>query len=132
MAAFTVTTALTKGATTYNGFSTYSTVLKGGDSTTEFWTTALQGFSGDDFLVGTITSSHGLTHTADKIYLDVSMDGTNWGHAKTGAMIAASNLTGTRGFVIDATGIIAPYYRVRIDTVTNYSNNLTISYCIKK
>ena len=131
MAAFSVTTALTKGATAYNGFSTYSTVLTG-SSTTEFWTTALHGFSGDDFLVGTITSGAALTHTADKIYLDVSMDGTNWGQAKTGVMIAASALTGTRGFVIDATGIIAPYYRVRVDTVTSYSNTLTINYCIKK
>ena len=131
MAAFTVQTALTKEATAYNGFSTYSTVLKG-STTAEFWTTALQGFSGDDFLVGTITSAAGLTHTADKIYLDVSMDGTNWGHAKTGTMILANNLIGTRGFVIDATGIIAPYYRVRIDTVTNYSSTLTINYCIKK
>ena len=131
MAAFNVTTALTRGAKTYAGFDTYSTVLTG-SSTTEFWTTALQGFSGDDFLVGTITSGGPLTHTADKIYLDVSIDGTNWGQAKTGVMIAASALTGTRGFVIDATGIIAPYYRVRVDTVTSYSSTLTINYCIKK
>ncbi len=131
MSAFTVTTALTKGATTYNGFSTYSTVLRGSD-TAEFWTTALQGFSGDDFLVGTITSDKELTHTANKIYLDVSIDGTNWGQAKTGVMIAASGLIGTRCFVIDATGIIAPYYRVRVDAVTPYSSTLTINYCIKK
>jgi hypothetical protein len=130
MAAFSVTSALTKGATTYDNFETYATTLTGSTST-EFYTTALKGFSGDAMLVGTITSGAACTIGANAVVLQISMDGTNWGTVKAGVWAAWSGVTGTQAFTIDATGITAPYYRIYI-TADAYSNTLLIKYCTKK
>ena len=130
MAAFTVTAPLMKNATAYNGFDTYSTTLTG-SSSTDFYTTALKGFSGDAYLVGTITSGGACTIGTNAVVLEISMDGTNWGQAKAGTWTAWSGVTGTQAFVIDASGIEAPYYRIRL-TASSYSNTLAISYAAKK
>lgn len=130
MAKFSVTSSPAKGATRYDNFETYGITLTG-DSSTEFYTTALKGFSGDAMLVGTITSDGACTIGDNAVVLQISMDGTNWGTVKAGAWAAWSGVTGTQAFTIDATGITAPYYRIYI-TASEYSGALSIEYCVKK
>ena len=131
MAAFSTTIPLTKQATAFNNYDTFATTLTG-SSSTEFYTSALKGFTGDSVLVGTITSGGACTIGTDAVQLQVSMDGTNWGTVtKTGTWVAWSGITGTQAFTINVTGIKAPYYRIYI-TASSYSSTLVVRYCTKK
>lgn len=122
------TTAIHESVTTYNGWRTFSSVSTG-DSSASLFTEALKGFTGGAVLAGTITGSTTVAITGNKIYLDISMDGTNWGEVASGTTTNPSS--STTGWTIDASLINAPYFRLRL-TVSTYSGTVTFGYCVKK
>ena len=130
MADQVISNPLRKVDSVFHGFEVYSEVLTG-SSTTAFATSPLIGFTGDKVLLGSITSAGNMSMSANKVFLEISLDGTNWVKAKDGVVAAFSSATKSEMFTIDATGIEAPYYRIGA-TVTSYSNDLTIEYCVKK
>lgn len=130
MAVFSVTTPLAKDTSTFSGFHTYGTTLTG-SSSTSFNTTALKGFSGDATLTGTITPGASLAITSEYIYIDVSIDGTNWGVLGGKTYTTSGSTTDVRSFYFDLTGITAPYFRIRF-AATSFSSTIAIKYAVKK
>lgn len=121
------TTTITK-TPAYGGFDVYKSVSTGSSSTSIF-TPTLAGFSGDGVLVGTFTPAASLTITNNYVYIDASMDGTNWGAITDKTFTTSGTGTDTRSFVFDLSGIKAPYLRVRI-VCNSYSSTVAWQYCI--
>jgi len=130
MADQVISNPLRKVDSVFHGFEVYSEVLTG-SSTTAFATSPLIGFTGDKVLLGSITSAGSMSMSANKVFLEISLDGTNWVKRKMVSLLLLAVRLNREMFTIDATGIEAPYYRIGA-TVTSYSNDLTIEYCVKK
>ena len=103
----------------YSGYSVHTSVTAHG-TVTSVVSEALEGYSGDSVIVGTLKSNVSLTATANLIALQISLDGTTWATIKTGTQ-AANPATSEVAFTIDATGINAPYYRFQL-TVSSATN----------
>lgn len=115
----------------YSGYSIHSSDSAHGAGTTSVVSEALEGFSGNSVIVGTLKSSVSLTAAENKIALQISLDGTNWATIKTGTQ-AANPLTNEVAFTIDATGINAPYYRFQLTVTSAASPTVTWKWAQKK
>lgn len=117
--------------TDYSGYSIHSSDSAHSGSTTSVVSEALEGFSGNTVIVGTLKSTVALTATANKIALQISLDGTHWATIKEGTQ-AANPSTNEVAFTIDATGINAPYYRFQLTTTAATDPVVTWKWAQKK
>lgn len=115
----------------YSGYSIHSSDSAHSGSTTSVVSEALEGFSGNTVIVGTLKSTVGLTVAANKIALQISLDGANWATIKDGTQAANPGTTET-AFTIDATGINAPYYRFQLTVTPATSPTVTWKWAQKK
>lgn len=115
----------------YTGFETHESVAAHGGAVTSVVSEALENYTGDSVIVGTLKSSVSLTATANLIALQVSIDGTNWATIKTGTQ-AANPGTSETAFSIDATGITAPYYRFQLTITSATSPSVTWKWARRK
>ena len=115
----------------YSGYSIHSSDYAHSGSTTSVISDALEGFGGNCVIVGTLKSTVALTATANKIALQISLNGTNWVTIKEGTQPANPG-TNEVAFTIDATGINAPYYRFQLTTNAAASPTVTWKWAQKK
>lgn len=115
----------------YSGYSIHSSDSAYSGSTTSVVSEALEGFSGNTVIVGTLKSTVALTATINTIALQISLDGTNWVTIKTGTQAVNPGKDKEIAFTIDATGINAPYYRFQL-TASATSPTVTWKWAQKK
>ena len=114
----------------YTGFEVHTSVMANSTGTSVI-SEALEGFNGDQVIVGTLQSSVSLAATANLIALQISLDGTNWAPIKVGSQ-AANPATGEVAFTIDATGIKAPYYRFQLTVSSAVNPSVTWKWAKRK
>lgn len=114
----------------YTGFEVH-TSTKTHATVTSIISDALEGFNGNQVIVGTLKSDVSLTATANIIALQISLDGTNWAPIKVGSQ-AANPATSEVAFTIDATGIKAPYYRFQLTVSSAVNPSVTWKWAKQK
>ena len=98
--------------TGYAGFDIFSDTVTGFSNAATVYSDALSEFPGDVKIVGTVDPSANVTASTNEVFLQISLDGTNWVNAVTGTLAAAFSAAHVEtAFTIDATGVVAPYYR---------------------